>query len=342
MGVEEDLIAMGFAPMRVRAATSTCDTLEAALQWLIDQPEAEEAGTGASSAETELLGMGFELDRAQAAVRACGDDLEAALQWLVEDGELEAERPTKMPRVAADAPAPAARRDPPPAPPPPVPPPPAPPPPAPPPPVPPPAAPVAEHRSLAASSSSSSVPSALPSTPLKRLMTEYRSLVELEKLGGSRKLHGFEASPLDPSDMFTWELRLFDFDEEQEIAADMFAREIDHVALRVHFPIDYPNAPPFVHMLRPRLKESTGYVLPGGGICMELLTPSEWSPATSISALVMSVRAMLLVGKARLKSIAPHVREADYRADEARRDFAHILKIHSKHGWTSHPVFKNA
>ena len=36
------------------------------------------------------------------------------------------------------------------------------------------------------------------------------------------------------------------------------------------------------------------YVLNGGGICMELLTPTEWSPATSVNALVMSIRAMLV------------------------------------------------
>ena len=95
-------------------------------------------------------------------------------------------------------------------------------------------------------------------------------------------------------------------------------------------------------MLRPRLRQGTGYVLNGGGICMELLTPSEWSPATSISALVMSVRAMLLVGKARLKSVAPGTKEPDYRYEEARKDFAHIVKVHKEHGWTSHPMFKNA
>ena len=43
---------------------------------------------------------------------------------------------------------------------------------------------------------------------------------------------------------------------------------------------------------RPRLRG--GYVLDGGGICMETLTPDGWSPATSIHALATSVRAMML------------------------------------------------
>ena len=68
----------------------------------------------------------------------------------------------------------------------------------------------------------------------------------------------------------------------------------------------------------------------------------EWSPATSINALVMSVRAMLLMGNARLRTTAPNTTEPDYRYEEARRDFAHIVKIHKAHGWTSHPMFKNS
>ena len=56
----------------------------------------------------------------------------------------------------------------------------------------------------------------------------------------------------------------------------------------------------------------------------------------------MSVRAMLLVGNARLKSTEPSAREPDYVFEEARHDFAHIVKVHKAIGWTSHPMFKNA
>ena len=85
-----------------------------------------------------------------------------------------------------------------------------------------------------------------------------------------------------------------------------------------------------------------GYVLNGGGICMELLTPSGWSPATSIDALVQSIRAMLMVGQARLRSTDPQTKERDYTYEEARRDFAHIIKLHTQRGWTSSAIFKNA
>ena len=83
-------------------------------------------------------------------------------------------------------------------------------------------------------------------------------------------------------------------------------------------------------------------MLAAGGICMELLTPQGWSPATSVDALIQSVRAMLAAGGARLAATDPDVREPDYTYEGARRDFAHIVSVHSKHGWTSHPMFKNA
>jgi len=178
---------------------------------------------------------------------------------------------------------------------------------------------------------------------LKRLMKELQQLQAYETAeGGCRRLHGFEAGPIEESDLHAWELRLYDFEADQPISEDMRKRGIDHLVLRVFFPTDFPNAPPFVHMLRPRLRESTGYVLSGGGICMELLTPSEWSPATSFEALAQSVRAMMLTGNVRLAKTQPGTKEPDYQYEEARRDFAHIVKIHKKVGWTSHPMFKNS
>lgn len=177
---------------------------------------------------------------------------------------------------------------------------------------------------------------------LKRLMKELQQLQVYEgRPGGCRQAHGFEAAPVDESDLHTWEMRLYDFEKDQPVAEDMRKRRIDHLALRIHFPEDFPTRPPFVHMLRPRLQESTGYVLGGGGICMELLTEKEWSPATSVSALAMSIRSMMLVGNVRLRDTKPGAIEHDYHLEEAKRDFAHIVKVHKQHGWTSHPKFKN-
>lgn len=45
----------------------------------------------------------------------------------------------------------------------------------------------------------------------------------------------------------------------------------DHILLHVMFDDKFPYSPPFVRVVKPVL--TGGYVLAGGAICMELLTP---------------------------------------------------------------------
>ena len=395
-----ELISMGFTRERVLKAIEACGPkVEECTQWLIDGAPAEpheaaaDVGSGSGSAvEMELRNMGFQADRVHQAVRQKGEDLEAALQWLVAEQETADDAPPPPSKVrkvspslaakaaaggavrgaaraesgaggagagagagAAAVPPPGMRR-------------------------PDLGHPGGSAPSIAAAAASTTTtttamaPSrqlhaAGDSRALKRLMKELTQLTALDRQpGGCRALHAFECEPVDESDLFLWELRLYDFSAEDPIAVDLRRRRLEHMTLRMHFPPEYPNAPPFVYMVRPtygrralpcmqvirtapflpspqvrpRLKEHTGYVLSGGGICMELLTPSGWSPATSIDALVHSVRAMLMAGNARLHSTEQSTKESDYTYEGARRDFEHILAVHGKHGWTSHPMFRNA
>ena len=75
---------------------------------------------------------------------------------------------------------------------------------------------------------------------------------------------------------------------------------------------------------------------------MELLTPEGWSPATSINALVMSVRGMLLMEghETRLKTRdrKEGAREHDYSSAAAKRDFAHIVSVHRQSGCAARPL----
>ena len=67
-----------------------------------------------------------------------------------------------------------------------------------------------------------------------------------------------------------------------------------------------PFDPPFVRMVHPVLHG--GYVLEGGALCMELMTPQGWSSAYTIEAVIMQLSATLVKGKARIKFDAPKVR----------------------------------
>ena len=73
-----------------------------------------------------------------------------------------------------------------------------------------------------------------------------------------------------------------------------------------NFQDTFPFDPPFVRMVHPVLHG--GYVLEGGALCMELMTPQGWSSAYTIEAVIMQLSATLVKGKARIKFDAPKVR----------------------------------
>ena len=64
-----------------------------------------------------------------------------------------------------------------------------------------------------------------------------------------------------------------------------------------------------------------GYVLDGGALCMELMTPQGWSSAYTIEAVIMQLSATLVKGKARIKFDAPKVRNREIRLLPDRRLF---------------------
>ena len=71
------------------------------------------------------------------------------------------------------------------------------------------------------------------------------------------------------------------------------------IDIAISFPENYPFSPPRVRVVRPRIRENTGYVIEGS-ICMQLLDAAGWSPAYTLSGVLLSVHAMLLSGRARL------------------------------------------
>lgn len=64
-------------------------------------------------------------------------------------------------------------------------------------------------------------------------------------------------------------------DPESPLFADMTKLKdvegMDHILLHIVFDDKFPYSPPFVRVVKPVI--SGGYVLAGGAICMELLTP---------------------------------------------------------------------
>ena len=150
-----------------------------------------------------------------------------------------------------------------------------------------------------------------------------------------RACSGVFAVDLVGDNLFEWDVKLRKFDEESKLAHDLkhMARNygVADIWLRLSFPSNYPFDPPFVRVLAPLVQG--GYVLTGGAICMELLTPDGWSQAYTVEAVIMQTMATMIKGDAR---IVAKVRR-EFSEGEARRAYDYLVKTHAKHGWNTPP-----
>lgn len=123
---------------------------------------------------------------------------------------------------------------------------------------------------------------------------------------------GFSLAPKSEDSMDKWTIKLFQFDEDSNLAKDMLVMGINHIELEMQFPDQYPFEPPFVRVVRPRFKRQTGFVM-NGALCMELLTKDGWNPINDIESVIVSIRSLLVVGDGRLQA-ASDLSESRYEA----------------------------
>lgn len=132
-----------------------------------------------------------------------------------------------------------------------------------------------------------------------------------------------------------WTIYVGNFDKKLPLAKDLSKYQIlqDKIQLEFTFPIDFPQAPPFVRIVSPRLMRfmngGGGHVTVGGSICLELLTTSGWRPETCIEGLIHVIR-LLLSEKSRPARLDPKRWDIPYTMAEAKESFTRVA---SQHGW---------
>jgi ubiquitin-conjugating enzyme E2 Q len=152
-----------------------------------------------------------------------------------------------------------------------------------------------------------------------------RLLAELQLIKKSNaEKSGFSVAPVKKN-LFLWEVRLFGFDGE--LGDDMKRARVDHILMEVSFPPNFPFAPPFCRVIRPRFVFMTGHITIGGSVCTELLTQSGWVPQTTIESVIVSIRVEMMAGNGRLDV---GNRQGDYTMAEAKDAFERMRK---KHKW---------
>ena len=129
--------------------------------------------------------------------------------------------------------------------------------------------------------------------------------------------------------LYEWHVRLFRIDPDSPLAEDLVELNIPHILLHIVFPDNFPFAPPFMRVVEPRIEK--GFVMEGGAICMELLTPRGWASAYTIEAVLMQFAASLVKGQGRV-SRKPKANK-DFSRRTAEDAFRSLVKTHSKYGW---------
>lgn len=125
---------------------------------------------------------------------------------------------------------------------------------------------------------------------LRRLMKE---LSEIQRT--QNRLESTFTAELVNDNLFEWHVRLHKIDPESELAADMRELDIPYILLHMVFPESFPFAPPFMRVISPRIEK--GFVMEGGAICMELLTPRGWASAYTIEAVITQFAASIVKGQ---------------------------------------------
>lgn len=97
------------------------------------------------------------------------------------------------------------------------------------------------------------------------------------------------------------------------------------------FPDNFPFAPPFMRVVEPRIEK--GFVMEGGAICMELLTPRGWASAYTVEAILMQFAASIVKGQGRV-SRKPKSSK-DFNKRTAEEAFRSLVKTHDKYGWVT-------
>lgn len=161
----------------------------------------------------------------------------------------------------------------------------------------------------------------------RRLMKEFR---DLQRLQNSKSEPIFTVELVDDN-LFEWHVRLYKVDNDSDLGNDMKELGINYILLHLIFPENFPFAPPFMRVISPRIEK--GFVMEGGAICMELLTPRGWASAYTVEAVIMQFAASVVKGQGRIQRKTKGQKVFNRRT--AEESFRSLVKTHEKYGWVT-------
>jgi len=162
----------------------------------------------------------------------------------------------------------------------------------------------------------------------RRLMKELREVTRSQR---DKPIYSVE---LVDDNLYEWNVKLLRVDPESLLHRDMLETNTRYILLNITFPDNFPFAPPFMRVIAPRIEK--GFVMEGGAICMELLTPRGWASAYTIEAVLMQFAASLVKGQGRIARKTKGSK--DFSKKSAESSFRSLVKTHEKYGWVTPPL----
>ncbi|XP_028140490.1 ubiquitin-conjugating enzyme E2Q-like protein CG4502 [Diabrotica virgifera virgifera] len=177
------------------------------------------------------------------------------------------------------------------------------------------------------------------STKSKKDETHAKSVRARRLMKELRDLQRFQNSKTDPvftvelveDNLFEWHVKLYKIDSDSELGNDMRELGVTSILLHLVFPENFPFAPPFMRVISPRIEK--GFVMEGGAICMELLTPRGWASAYTVEAVIMQFAASVVKGQGRIQR--KNKGQKVFSRRTAEESFRSLVKTHDKYGWVT-------
>ena len=126
----------------------------------------------------------------------------------------------------------------------------------------------------------------------KRLAKE---LLRIRRTRNDLAKEGLQIECQDENDLKLWTLK-FPFatmDKKCQLALEMKRLNVDCIHLEAKIPPEFPFKPPIVRVVRPTFTRGAFYVHSFGALCMELLSATGWSPASSLEQMARQIRSMM-------------------------------------------------
>lgn len=169
-----------------------------------------------------------------------------------------------------------------------------------------------------------------PSKYAKRMMGELRKMFPSDNDDDGCS---FEIMKMDLS-QFHFTLRTESINNESELYKDLKKHKLEGVKLEMNIPEEFPTQPPQIRVLYPQI--SGGFVFKHGAICFEPLTPGGWVPVMALPNLAQAVKGIMDYNPVKVAGLGDAVNKTipQYTEADARKEYAHIVKVHEKQGWT--------